>query len=363
MSAPLSLDEIGLMQGTDKASTGHNYLTFLEPYFAPLRDQPLRVLEIGVHRGASLRTWAEYFPNAKIVGVDILPWCKRYEADRVVVELADQSNIEHLTPIAVEHGPFDIIVEDGSHMWDHQVTTLRTLFPFLKSGGFYVAEDLQTNFGSMAAQYRGVASASCVDFLKRWMDVFVAGDQIDPREIEDSFLRTYGRALEFMTFNRHACLLKKKSQAPDWRLSPGPALAEVTPATGLRPVLVLAHVGLRGDVYGPKGHVDLGDDRLTIQGFALDSELGVLEYKVRSPDLSWSDWISEGQFAGTRGRAIPLTGFIVRVKESARHALTLRAHGRFVGLAEPIAVGDGQDCVAPLGQDLRGVQVELLLTN
>ena len=147
-----SLDEIGLKHGTDKASTGHDYLNFLEPFFSRMRDKPIRLLEIGVHRGASLRTWAEYFPNAEIVGVDVLPWCKRYEGGRVTVELADQSNIEHLTPIGVARGPFDIIVEDGSHLWEHQVTSLKTLFPFLKDGGFYVAEDLQTNYGSAAAQ-------------------------------------------------------------------------------------------------------------------------------------------------------------------------------------------------------------------
>lgn len=359
MAVPLTLDEIGLKHGTDKSSLGHNYLKFLEPFFAPMRERPIRLLEIGVHRGASLKTWSEYFPNAQIVGVDILPWCKRYETDRVSVELADQSNIEHLTPIGVTRGPFDIIVEDGSHMWDHQITSLRTLFPFLKDGGFYVAEDLQTNFGAVAAQYKGVASASCVEFLKRWMDVMVAGDQIDPREIEDPFLRSYGRALEFMTFNRHICLLQKKSVAPDWRLNPGPALSGEASSPEREPILIVAHVGLRGDVFGPKGHIDLGDDRLTIQGFALDSERGALEYRVRYPNLTWGEWLPEGQMAGSRGRSIPLTGFAVRLREAARAGFKLRAFGRFVGEAAAIESGDGEDCVSPNNRELRGLQIEM----
>ncbi len=43
-------------------------------------------------------------------------------------------------------------------MWEHQITTLRALFPFLRSGGYYVVEDLQTNYGALQAKYRGIAS-------------------------------------------------------------------------------------------------------------------------------------------------------------------------------------------------------------
>jgi hypothetical protein len=93
---PLTLDELGLKYGTDKASLHHNYLNFYEGFVAPLRDQPLTLLEIGVFQGASLRMWREYFPYAKVVGVDIMLSCKQFETDRIKIELADQSNLEHL---------------------------------------------------------------------------------------------------------------------------------------------------------------------------------------------------------------------------------------------------------------------------
>ncbi len=63
-----TLDALGLKHRTDKASSGHDYLTFFDSFFAPLRDQPITLLEIGVFNGASLRTWEEYFPRGKIVG-------------------------------------------------------------------------------------------------------------------------------------------------------------------------------------------------------------------------------------------------------------------------------------------------------
>ena len=39
--------------------------------FAPLKTEPLRVLEIGIERGGSLLMWRDYFPNAQVFGIDI----------------------------------------------------------------------------------------------------------------------------------------------------------------------------------------------------------------------------------------------------------------------------------------------------
>lgn len=61
--------------------------------------------------------WREYLPNAKIVGIDILPSCKAYEKadDRVHVEIGSQVDAEFLRSVIQKHGPFDMILDDGSH--------------------------------------------------------------------------------------------------------------------------------------------------------------------------------------------------------------------------------------------------------
>ncbi len=328
-----TLDEIGLKYRTDKSSSHHNYLSFYESFMAPLRDAPITLLEIGVYQGASLKTWREYFTRAKIIGVDIQPNCKQFESDRIKIELADQSNLEHLARLATTYGPFDLIIEDGSHMWEHQITSLRSLFPFLRNGGHYVAEDLQTNYGVMQAKYRGVASESCTEFLKRWMDVFVADDLIELESLEDPFLRTYGRAIEFMTFHRRACVLRKRMAQTDWRVSLGPPLAP-RPEDGPR-VVINAHVGMRGDIFGPAGYIDEGADTYTIQGLALESEVQGLEYRVRFPDGAWGEWVGEGVFAGTRGQSLPITGFSARLMEPLRQQFEVQTRGLFVGGVAP----------------------------
>jgi hypothetical protein len=358
MSPLPTLDAIGLKYGTDKASSGHDYLEFYDSFFSEMREEPLVLLEIGVFGGASLRMWEEYFPKGRIIGLDIMPASKRFERGRVGIELADQSNIEHLTRVALKHGPFDVIVDDGSHQWDHQIASLRTLFPFLKDQGLYIVEDLQTNYGAMAARYKGAASESCVEFLKSWMDLIIADEVTDIRALEDPFLRTYGRALEFMSFRSRACVMRKRLREFDWRLNAGPPLAPLSPVAA--PIFIGAHLGVRGDVFGPSGYVDFGSDLYTVQGFAIEFEANVLEYRVRYPDNAWSEWTHDGRFAGTRGKSLPITGFTVRLADGARAKYRLRAFGRFVGDETPIEAGDGEDCLAPLGAVLRGLQVEIV---
>jgi hypothetical protein len=360
MADDVSLDSIGLKHQTDKASSHHDYLSFYDAFFHPLRHQPLVVLEIGVAGGASLKTWEEYFPHAQIVGADIAPASKRFERGRVAIDLLDQSNIEELVGTAVARGPFDIVIDDGSHIWDHQLTSLRTLFPFVKHDGFYIIEDLQTNYGALAPRFRGVAGSSCMDYLKQWQDLCVAGDQLPLETLGDGFLRTYGRAVQFMAFRRHLCLIKKHvPPAARGDIEVGRPLATRAPAGAARPVRVLAHLSHQGDVYGPNGFVNLGSDSCSCQGLSLDTGLGILEYRVRSRERDWSGWTGENRFAGSRGQARPLTGVAIRLRREVAHRYALRTLARFAGGQEPVEAGDGEDCASAGGEVLCGIQVQL----
>ena len=41
---------------------------------------------------------------------------------------------------------FDVIIDDGSHESEHILTSLKTLFPRLKTGGYYFIEDLHAGW-------------------------------------------------------------------------------------------------------------------------------------------------------------------------------------------------------------------------
>jgi len=58
--------------------------------------------------------------------------------------------LETLNSIQVQtHSNWEcLIIDDGSHINSHIITTSNFLFPFLNKGGVYVVEDLKTSYWS-----------------------------------------------------------------------------------------------------------------------------------------------------------------------------------------------------------------------
>jgi len=136
---------------TDKWGN-HYYTPHYQRHLEHLREQPIRLLEIGIggyarakDGGASLRMWKHFFPKSQIVGLDIED--KSFvEEDRIKVYQGDQSDPELLRRIHEESGPFDVIIDDGSHRVWHVLPSFQTLFPLLKDDGIYVIEDIQSSY-------------------------------------------------------------------------------------------------------------------------------------------------------------------------------------------------------------------------
>ena len=128
----------------------HHYFDIYTKHFGPYRDRPIKMLEIGVFRGGSLRMWKDYFhPDSTIVGIDIDKTCKAHEiADRnVFVRIGSQADPDFLAEVNEEFGPFDIILDDGSHKTHHQNVSFGALFrSALVDGGCYMVEDVHTNY-------------------------------------------------------------------------------------------------------------------------------------------------------------------------------------------------------------------------
>lgn len=136
------LTDIGTKYNTDKA-TGHFFTEFYEEYVSRYINP--NILEIGVYYGASLKMWEEYFGSPLIVGVDIEDK-KQYETTNIKTIIADQGNRDELLKCLDLCKEYQIILDDGSHIIGHQISTLANLFPYLASGGVYFLEDLHTSF-------------------------------------------------------------------------------------------------------------------------------------------------------------------------------------------------------------------------
>ncbi len=135
--------------GTDKSEV-HSYCDAYGPLIEPLRSTHSPILEIGVHAGNSLRAWRDFFPNAHIHGIDINPSFMVRGEDRISTHHMDSRDVQAVTQWAKDHGPFQLIVDDGSHILEDMVLAFAVLSHFLIDGGIYVIEDVQSE-GDMEA--------------------------------------------------------------------------------------------------------------------------------------------------------------------------------------------------------------------
>jgi demethylmacrocin O-methyltransferase len=148
------LSELSSRYLTPKWGSLHWFTPHYDRHFSSYRDQQVRVLEIGVGGykhpewgGGSLRMWKHFFHRGEIYGLDIVDK-SHFDAPRITTLRGDQSDPDYLRSIAEEYGPFDIVIDDGSHINDHIRTSFQALFPHVRPGGLYVIEDLWTAYWS-----------------------------------------------------------------------------------------------------------------------------------------------------------------------------------------------------------------------
>lgn len=137
------LVRLGREHGTDKV--GHRYLERYASHLGALRGEQFSLLEIGVYKGASLRMFRDFFPRAQVVGLDIKP-VEMADEPRITIHQGSQADVALLRRIDEQEGPFQVVIDDGSHVMAHLRTTFATMFPLLADGGWYIVEDLSTSY-------------------------------------------------------------------------------------------------------------------------------------------------------------------------------------------------------------------------
>lgn len=124
----------------------HDYLRIYDREWSKWRDQEIRLLEIGLNVGASIKLWLEYFTKAKIVGLDIdldrvrvdrLPNIGRFEAIK-----GSAFDPYFLQQFVESQNNFEIIIDDGAHFSGPIIMAFQYLWAKVNPGGYYVIEDL-----------------------------------------------------------------------------------------------------------------------------------------------------------------------------------------------------------------------------
>ncbi len=107
----MKISEVLAQYETDKIND-HHYGDAYNKLFAQFeRNAPLNILEIGTQKGGSLLAWKEYFPNARVTGIDIIDALKTEYYDpkiRYIISDIKKWDTDEM---------YDIIIDDGSHLY------------------------------------------------------------------------------------------------------------------------------------------------------------------------------------------------------------------------------------------------------
>jgi hypothetical protein len=194
--ARATLTEIADHFKTDKGNIKHRYTEVYARYFEGMREAPIDLMEIGVACGSSLKTWAKYFPQSHVVGVDIRDACKTLcrSYPQIEILIADATALE-------TDRMFDVIIDDGSHVSLDIVQTFVHLWPRVKPGGYFVIEDLRCTHDP---HYRQIFTfpKDPAAFDREHFTRFADACQ---RDMDNG-----ASEIEFMHFYRQMCFVRKR---------------------------------------------------------------------------------------------------------------------------------------------------------
>ena len=161
------LDALGVKHNTNKASSWKNaegsiinmaggMLTKYEFFFYRFKEKyDLSILELGAgpdfNIGASIRVWKEYFPGATVHVADNKDSATALREEGFHVHVGDLGKLDFVQRLAGQR--WDVVIDDASHLWAHQILAFRKIFPSMVSGGIYVVEDLCTSYAHYRVDY------------------------------------------------------------------------------------------------------------------------------------------------------------------------------------------------------------------
>lgn len=163
-------------KGTDKNTT-HSYGPIYEKIFHELQGRNnLKILEIGVYGGGFTRVLHESFPEADIYCLDISYINYMFEKNNPKIHLFEMDGTKKETADFLNE-TFDLIIEDGSHLVEHQKASLDAFAPYLKKNGIYVTEDIVKGNDQLK---RDLAAIGKKHHLKmQWIDMTSQKNRID----------------------------------------------------------------------------------------------------------------------------------------------------------------------------------------
>jgi cephalosporin hydroxylase len=112
--------------------------------FSPIKSTAKLVVEIGVHKGGSIKLWDDYFEQAKVIGMDTTPPSHHYSSvdlssPTIEIRICDA----YTEAVSSFIKDADVIIDDGPHTLASQLKFLELYSSSVKVGGRLIIEDIQ----------------------------------------------------------------------------------------------------------------------------------------------------------------------------------------------------------------------------
>lgn len=122
-----------------------HYFDIYERHLSRFINKSPTIIEIGVGGGGSLAMWANYFgTGSKIIGIDTNPDCKKYEKENIEIFIGSQDCKNITDSIFQKYPKIDIVIDDGSHIMNHMISSFKILYEKISVNGVYIVEDTHT---------------------------------------------------------------------------------------------------------------------------------------------------------------------------------------------------------------------------
>mgnify|MGYP006093049613 CR=1 FL=1 len=150
----MNLEEIVNNSKTDKNTT-HSYLQLYQKLLISKKETAKNVLEVGIgdfeeKNGGSIKLWRDFFTNATIYALDILP------IDRVMNELLNDDRVILYTSSDAYDNKFftthflnknikcDFMLDDGPHTLESMKQFIKLYSQIMTDDGILIIEDVQS---------------------------------------------------------------------------------------------------------------------------------------------------------------------------------------------------------------------------
>jgi hypothetical protein len=148
------LCQIGAVFNTDKSPYNaqselhkHPYTAIYNLLFTPYQDKSFIFVELGIEWNASMKMWDKYFTKAKLYGFEYyqekIDLALKDKLKKVKYELIDVTSEESMAKKfnKLTKAP-EIVIDDSTHIFEDQIKIIKTVLPYIASGGMLIIEDI-----------------------------------------------------------------------------------------------------------------------------------------------------------------------------------------------------------------------------